>query len=124
IARIERLEYAAPETKVEFDTILRSIRELAEKIIKLSPNIPAEAVVMIRNIKSDTHLLGFISSNLAIDHSEKQELLEMEVLDTLANEVFKLMHSELQVLEFKNQLESKVRVDIEKQQRDYFLNQQ
>src|SRR5690606_3887380 len=83
-----------------------------------------EAVVMIRNIKSDTHLLGFISSNLAIDHSEKQELLEMELLDTLANEVFKLMHSELQVLEFKNQLESKVRVDIEKQQRDYFLNQQ
>lgn len=124
IARIEPYDYQLPENKVEFETILRAVRELAEKIIKLSPQLPAEAVVMIRNIKSDSHLLGFISSNLAIDHPEKQQLLEVSDLSTLANEVFKLMHKEMQVLEFKNQLESKVRVDIEKQQRDYFLNQQ
>lgn len=124
IARVEKLEYHVVGPNVEFETIMRSIRELAEKIIKLSPQLPAEAVVMIRNIQRDAHLLGFISSNLAIEHGEKQRLLEIRELDTLANEVFKLMHSELQVLEFKSQLESKVRVDIEKQQRDYFLNQQ
>jgi ATP-dependent Lon protease len=124
IGRIEKLDYVVNAPKVEVDTIMRTIRELAEKIIKLSPQLPAEAVVMIRNIKRDAHLLGFISSNLAIDHAEKQRLLDIRELDVLANEVFKLMHNELQVLEFKSQLESKVRVDIEKQQRDYFLNQQ
>ena len=124
VARVKARPYSPPTSKVEFEAILVSIRELAEKIIKLSPSIPSEAVVMIRNIKSDIHLLGFISSNLGIDHARKQELLEIEAMDTLANEVFKMMHNEMQILELRNQLESKVRVDIEKQQRDYFLNQQ
>ncbi len=124
LARVKSRNYIQPSSKIEFEAIMGSIRDLAEKIIKLSPNIPSEAVVMIRNIKSDVHLLGFISSNLAIDNNKKQELLEIEKLDTLANEIFKMMHSEMQMLELKSQLESKVRVDIEKQQRDYFLNQQ
>ncbi len=124
IARVKSLHYSTPASKLEFEAIMGSIRDLSEKIIKLSPNIPSEAVVMIRNIKSDIHLLGFISSNLGIDNVKKQELLEIEQIDTLANEVFKMMHNEMQMLELKSQLESKVRVDIEKQQRDYFLNQQ
>jgi ATP-dependent Lon protease len=124
LARVKSRNYIQPSSKIEIEAIMGSIRDLAEKIIKLSPNIPSEAVVMIRNIKSDVHLLGFISSNLAIDNNKKQELLEIEKLDTLANEIFKMMHSEMQMLELKSQLESKVRVDIEKQQRDYFLNQQ
>ena len=124
IARVNARNYIPAKTKMEFEAIMGSIRDLAEKIIKLSPNIPSEAVVMIRNIKSDIHLLGFISSNLGIDNVRKQELLEIESLDNLAAEVFKLMHNEMQMLEIKSQLESKVRVDIEKQQRDYFLNQQ
>lgn len=124
VARVVKRDYIQPATKIEFEAIIGSIRDLAEKIIKLSPNIPSEAVVMIRNIKSDTHLLGFISSNLGIDNDQKQQLLEIESIDTLANEVFKMMHNEMQMLELKTQLESKVRVDIEKQQRDYFLNQQ
>ncbi|HQW03671.1 MAG TPA: endopeptidase La, partial [Saprospiraceae bacterium] len=124
IARVKPRNYVPAESKIEFEAIIGSIRDLAEKIIKLSPNIPSEAVVMIRNIKSDIHLLGFISSNLGIDNVRKQELLEIESLETLATEVFKLMHNEMQMLEIKSQLESKVRVDIEKQQRDYFLNQQ
>lgn len=124
LAKVKPRNYTPPTNKIELDAIIGSIRDLAEKIIKLSPNIPSEAVVMIRNIKSDVHLLGFISSNLGIDHVRKQELLEIEQMDTLANEVFKLMHNEMQMLELKNQLESKVRVDIEKHQRDYFLNQQ
>ncbi len=124
IARINARNYTQPTSKLEFEAIMGSIRDLAEKIIKLSPNIPSEAVVMIRNIKSDIHLLGFISSNLGIEHARKQELLEIEQIDTLATEVFKMMHNEMQMLEIKSQLDSKVRVDIEKQQRDYFLNQQ
>ena len=124
LAKVKPRNYTPPTNKIELDAIIGSIRDLAEKIIKLSPNIPSEAVVMIRNIKSDVHLLGFISSNLGIDHVRKQELLEIEQMDLLANEVFKLMHNEMQMLELKNQLESKVRVDIEKHQRDYFLNQQ
>lgn len=124
IARVKPRNYIPAESKIEFEAIIGSVRDLAEKIIKLSPNIPSEAVVMIRNIKSDIHLLGFISSNLGIDNERKQELLEIESLETLASEVFKLMHNEMQMLEIKSQLESKVRVDIEKQQRDYFLNQQ
>ena len=124
LARVRRMDYEPTTSKIEFEAIIGSIRDLAEKIIKISPNIPSEAVVMIRNIKSDTHLLGFIASNLGIDNIKKQELLEIAQIDTLANEIFKMMHNELQMLELKNQLESKVRVDIEKQQRDYFLNQQ
>ena len=124
IARVRSDVYGLPTGKLEFDAIMGSIRDLAEKIIKLSPNIPSEAVVMIRNIKSDTHLLGFISSNLAIDIVKKQELLEIDKIDSLANELFKMMHNEMQMLELKTQIDSKVRVDIEKQQRDYFLNQQ
>jgi ATP-dependent Lon protease len=124
LARVKSRNYIPAGSKIEFEAIIGSIRDLAEKIIKLSPNIPSEAVVMIRNIKSDIHLLGFIASNLGIDNVKKQELLEIEQLDSLANEVFKMMHNELQMLEIKSQLESKVRVDIEKQQRDYFLNQQ
>lgn len=124
VARVEPHLYKLPENKKEFEAIIRSIRDLAEKIIRLSPNIPTEAVMMIRNIRSDIHLLGFISSNLAIEHPHKQQLLEIEEMEMLAHEVFKLMHSEMQMLELKNQLESKVRIDIEKQQRDFFLNQQ
>ncbi|HEY3386062.1 MAG TPA: endopeptidase La [Saprospiraceae bacterium] len=124
LARVKSRNYIPAPSKIEFEAIIGSIRDLAEKIIKLSPNIPSEAVVMIRNIKSDIHLLGFIASNLGVDNTKKQELLEIEPLDLLASEVFKMMHNELQMLEIKSQLESKVRVDIEKQQRDYFLNQQ
>jgi len=124
LARVKSRNYIPAGSKIEFEAIIGSIRDLAEKIIKLSPNIPSEAVVMIRNIKSDIHLLGFIASNLGVDNTKKQELLEIEPLDLLATEVFKMMHNELQMLEIKSQLESKVRVDIEKQQRDYFLNQQ
>ncbi|MEP6647776.1 MAG: LON peptidase substrate-binding domain-containing protein, partial [Saprospiraceae bacterium] len=104
VARISKKEYTPVTTKIEFDAIIGSIRDLAEKIIKRSPNIPSEAVVMIRNIKSDTHLLGFISSNLGIDNVKKQGLLEIGEIDTLANEVFKMMHNEMQMLEIKNQL--------------------
>lgn len=122
--RVDVHPYQQAENPMEFDAHISSIRDLAEKIIKLSPQIPNEAVVMLKNIKSDTFLLSFIASNLGISVAKKQILLESPSIQDLANGVHELMHSELQLLELKDQIETKVRGDIEKQQRDYFLSQQ
>ena len=123
-AQVEITPYPAAEDVMEFEATMVSIRELAERIIKLSPNIPNEASVMLSNINKNSFLLGFIASNLAVDVEQKQKILESETILLQANKVHELMHNELQILELKDQIESKVRVDIEKQQRDYFLSQQ
>ena len=122
--RIEMMPYRIPGENLEFEALISSIRDLAERIIKLSPQIPNEAAVMLRNIKQEGHLLSFIASNLGIDVPKKQELLEVEALHDMGNKVHEYMLSELQLLELKDQIETKVRGDIEKQQRDYFLSQQ
>ncbi len=108
----------------EIKAMSASIRDMAKQIIELSPNIPTEAMIMLQNIKSDEFLMNFIASNLNIDVRGKQHILE--ITDTLAkgNEILKLMGKELDMLEIKDQIETKVRGNIEKQQRDYFLNQQ
>jgi len=109
---------------VEFQATVRSIKDIAKKIIDLSPQIPKEASLMLHNIKSDTFLLNFIASNLNLNTSEKQGILEIEEITSKASHIHKLVDQELQMLEVKGQIESKVRGDIERQQRDYFLNQQ
>jgi ATP-dependent Lon protease len=100
------------------------VRDAARQIIELSPQIPSEAVVMLKNINNDNFLLNFISSNLGIQLSQKQEILELDNLKEKASHILQYMDSELQLLELKDKIENKVRTDIEKQQRDYFLNQQ
>ena len=121
---ITPLTYIPPENELEFDATVSSIRDLATQIIRLSPNIPSEAVVMLNNITNSKFLLEFISSNLAINVEEKQKILELGHLQQKAHIILEHMNSELQLLELKDQIETKVRGDIEKQQRDYFLNQQ
>jgi len=111
-------------SSVELKARLSSIKDMAKKIIDLSPQIPPEASVMLENIKSDRFLLNFISSNMNISKEEKQKLLEVSELATLAETVMTKVDEELQLVEVKGQIESKVRGDIERQQRDYFLNQQ
>lgn len=111
-------------SSVELKARLSSIKDMAKKIIDLSPQIPPEASVMLENIKSDRFLLNFISSNMNISKEEKQKLLEVSELATLAENVMTKVDEELQLVEVKGQIESKVRGDIERQQRDYFLNQQ
>ncbi len=111
-------------TNVEFKATTSSIRDMAKKIIDLSPQIPKEASLMLHNIKSDSFLLNFIASNLNIKTAEKQEILEISQITKKATLIHKRVDSELQMLEVKGQIESKVRGDIERQQRDYFLNQQ
>lgn len=122
--RVKVLEYTQPAHPLKFQAMVSSIKELAENIIDLSPNIPSEAVVVLQNIKSPSFLLNFIASNMGANLEWKQKILEIADLQVKAELILQQLNSELQLLELKDQIESKVRVDIEKQQRDYYLNQQ
>ncbi len=110
--------------QMEFNATIASIKDLAQQIIKLAPNIPTEANVMLKNIENGAFLLNFITSNLGIDVPAKQTILEINELSVKAEAVLVKMDAELQLLQLKDKIESKVRTDLEKQQRDYFLNQQ
>jgi ATP-dependent Lon protease len=120
----ETRESRPDETSVEFTTIIDSIKELALKIIKDNPNIPSEAAFAIRNIQSNSFLINFVCSNLNLGVDQKQELLEMESLQDRALATLKHLNTELQKLELRNELQSKVRSDMDQQQREYFLHQQ
>ncbi|HQP75769.1 MAG TPA: endopeptidase La [Saprospiraceae bacterium] len=122
--RFTILEYIQPSDTREFEAQISSIKDMARNIIEISPNIPNEANNMLRNIESNTFLLNFIASNLSVDTSGKQKLLETAYLPDFANMLLSNMHDEFNLLQLKGQIESKVRTDLEKQQRDYFLSQQ
>ncbi|MBP8065893.1 MAG: endopeptidase La [Flavobacterium sp.] len=118
-----------PETRPtkkdkEFAAIVESIKELAIQIIKESPNIPTEATFAIRNIESNPFLINFVSSNMNLNVHEKQELLSINNLKERALETLRYMNIEQQKLELKNDIQSKVRFDLDQQQREYFLQQQ
>ena len=108
----------------EFDALIASLKDLSIQIIKQSPNIPSDAAFAIRNIESPVFLVNFISSNLNIDILDKQRLLEISNFHERANMVLTSLTQELQILELKNQIQNKVKIDLDKQQRDYFLHQQ
>lgn len=108
----------------EFIALTSSLKDMALQIVKLSPLIPNEAGFALRNIESPSFLVNFISSNMNATVAEKQEVLEITDLKDRATKVLANLTKELQMLELKNQIQSKVKVDIDKQQRDYFLHQQ
>ncbi|KDN53813.1 endopeptidase La [Flavobacterium seoulense] len=108
----------------EFLAILESVKELAIQIIKVSPNIPSEATFAIKNIESQSFLINFVTSNMNLSVKEKQDLLAINSLKDRALETLKYMNIELQKLELKNDIQSKVRFDLDQQQREYFLHQQ
>ena len=108
----------------EFQAIIDSTRELAIEIIKESPNIPTEATFAIKNIESQSFLINFVSSNMNLSVKEKQDLLMINALKERALETLRYMNVELQKLELKNDIQSKVRFDLDQQQREYFLHQQ
>src|SRR5688572_2441515 len=108
----------------EFVALIDSLRDLSLQIITQSPNIPSEASFAIKNIESPSFLINFISSNMNADVERKQQLLEMVDMKERATNVLEYLTRELQMLELKNQIQSKVKTDIDKQQREYFLNQQ
>ena len=121
---IEELEDIPANDTMEFNAIVSAIKDKAKQIIDLSPQIPSEAQVILKNINKSSFLLSFIASNLGIKIPSKQEILETNELDKRAQHIFKYMDDELQLLELKDKIEVRVRGDIEKQQRDYYLNQQ
>lgn len=123
-AKITLLEDNTHSDKKEFNAIVSTIKDLASNIIKISPNIPQEATVVLKNINSPIFLIHFVSSNLQIDVLDKQKLLETDDLFTRAKLILDHLNSELQMLELKNKIQNKVRTDLDKQQREYFLNQQ
>ncbi|OYU81162.1 MAG: endopeptidase La [Flavobacterium sp. BFFFF1] len=108
----------------EFSAIIESLKELATQIIQESPNIPTEATFAIKNIESQSFLVNFVSSNMNLSVKEKQDLLAMNNLKDRALATLKFMNIELQKLELKNDIQSKVRFDLDQQQREYFLHQQ
>lgn len=123
-ASLKYLVYKTVKNKMEFKALVKSIREIATEIIQLSPYMPPEAKVVLQNITDDSFLLNFLSSNLGLKINIKQEILEYSDLAKKAEKVLEQMDAELQLLELKDQIETKVRGDIEKQQRDYYLSQQ
>ncbi len=109
---------------IELDASLRSVKETATQIVNLSPNIPSEAAIAINNINSPVFLLNFISSNLNISINEKQQILETARFSERLTLVSEYLNKELQVLNLSEEIRSKVKTDIEDQQRDFYLRQQ
>ncbi|HRN57196.1 MAG TPA: LON peptidase substrate-binding domain-containing protein, partial [Agriterribacter sp.] len=107
-----------------FAATVSSIKDLAAQIILLSPNMPSEASVILKNIENPSFLIHFVSSNISSDLKEKQELLEMNDLKLRAEKLMHLLNRELQFAELKNQLTNRTKTELDKQQKEYFLQQQ
>ena len=123
-AKIKDYTELKPYSDKEFDALVSSIKDISLKIIDESPNIPNEASIAIKNIKSSSFVINFVSSNMTISLINKQKLLEEIDLKKRAINVLELLSKELQMLEMKNEIQSKVRTDLDQQQREYFLHQQ
>jgi ATP-dependent Lon protease len=123
-AKIKDYTELKPYSDKEFDALVSSIKDLALRIIDESPNIPNEASIAIKNIKSSSFVINFVSSNMSINMINKQALLEEIDLKKRAIKVLELLTKELQMLEMKNEIQSKVKTDLDQQQREYFLHQQ
>lgn len=108
----------------EFEAIVSNLKQTSQEIIKLSPNIPSDAGFAINNIDSPSFLVSFISNNMSANTTEKQRLLEVENLKERSMQVLEFLNKEFQMLELRNQIQNKTKQDLDKQQREYFLNQQ
>lgn len=125
LSRIKALPEIKPETtSKDFDTIVGSLKDLSLKIIKLNPNISPEASFAIKNIENDTYLINFICSNTDIKVQDKQKLLEVSSIRDRGYKLLEFLVQEIQILELKSELQSKVKSDLEQQQREFLLHQQ
>ena len=124
-AKVEFLpEFVPEEEDVEFNIVMDSIKEVAAQLIQDSPHIPTEAQAALDNIKSNTFLLNFIASNSSMVLEKKQEVLELDSLKDRASNVLEGLNLELKKLEVKNEIQDKVKLEFDQQQREYFLHQQ
>jgi ATP-dependent Lon protease len=116
-------DHPAPEDQ-QFEATMGSIRDLAGQIIQLSPNMPSEAAIILKNIENYSFLVHFVGSNLQNELNEKQKLLEVDDLKARAEMLLNFLNRELQYVELKNQVTKKTKTELDKQQREYFLQQQ
>lgn len=124
-ATIQVLEDRKPSNKnKEYQAVIAALRDMALRIVEINPLLPSEAAMAISSIESTPFLINFVSSNLNLPINDKQSLLEITNLKDRATEAMKFMGVELQKLELKNDIQSKVRQDMDQQQREYFLYQQ
>jgi len=123
-AKISALEDETVSKNEDFEAYVANIKDLASQIIQLSPNLPSEAGIILKNIENPSFLIHFISSNLNTDLAEKQRLLELNHIQERADLLMQLLQKELQFAELKNKVTTKTKTELDKQQRDYFLQQQ
>ena len=123
-AKITVLIDEAIKDDEDFDMMISSIKELSGQIIQLSPNLPSEANIILRNIENPAFLIHFVSSNLNTNIVDKQKLLEINDVKERAEVLMSLLQTELQYAELKNKVTNKTRAELDKQQKDYFLQQQ
>jgi ATP-dependent Lon protease len=123
-AKIAKLEEEDSPKDEDFNAYIANIKDLAADIVQLSPNIPTEASIILRNIENPSFLIHFVSSNLNTDIKDKQRLLELNQIRQRADLLMQLLQKELQFAELKNKVTNKTRTELDKQQREYFLQQQ
>lgn len=126
IGKVTGLEEIMPNevTKSEFEAVVSSIKDLSLRVIKASSNIPPEASFAIKNIESDSFLINFVGSNSEMSVEEKQKVLENDSLLDRGMALLEHLAREVQMQELKNDIQSKVKMDIDQQQREYLLHQQ
>lgn len=123
-AEITKLKDVHSRKTDEFNALLENIKDLALKIIELDPNIPSAASFAIKNMNGNEDLLNFICTNANFASTDKQKLLEEKNLILRAQKCYELMHEDFRKLELRNQIHQKTNRELDKSQREYFLNQQ
>jgi len=108
----------------EFNAIVGSLKDLSIKIAQFSSNIPPEATFAVKNIENSTFLINFICSNTDLNVEDKQKLLEIEKIKDRGIQAISFLVKEVQMLELKHDIQKKVKTDLDRQQREYMLNQQ
>jgi ATP-dependent Lon protease len=124
VAQVSYLDDVYPQKDASFDALMSSIKDYSERIAQQSPNMPNEASIVLRNIEQQSFLMHFVASNISAKLQDKQAMLEENDIRTRAEKLLSLLQSELQLVELKNEITNKTRADIDRQQREYFLQQQ
>ncbi|MES3630908.1 MAG: endopeptidase La [Longimonas sp.] len=123
-ATVGAIDEEEADDDLEIQALIHSIKELAVQIVNKSPNLPSEAAEAIENIESPTFLVHFIASNLQVEVERKQDILSTRSVTKRANKVLDQLNEELQVLELSEEIRSRVKTDVDEQQREYLLRQQ
>lgn len=123
-AKIEKLKETKPKDKERYEALLANIKDLALKIIQLDPSIPNAANFAINNMNNSEDLLNFICTNANFPALEKQKLLEEKSIQKRADHCYELMLEDFRMLELRNQIHQKTNKELDKNQREYYLNQQ